>query len=116
LLGLGQGRGLDELITALDGSGGRLPDWVTAAGGPNTVAPGETSVALVNLTTGQYAVVSLAPDPTGRPEAVAGFARLLAVGEAVAGAVLEPGGEVAIDLQDGSFGVRPDRRTRPHVA
>lgn len=64
LVKLDGGRTVADLMAAL-AEPGPLPDWAELHGGPNAVAPGGVSEAVVELTEGGWAAICVIPGPGG---------------------------------------------------
>src|SRR5215207_5323 len=58
-------------------AGGAFPSWARDAGGPNTPAPGKTSVAVLDLKPGTYLLTCVIPSPDGKPHFMKGMSRAL---------------------------------------
>jgi hypothetical protein len=82
LVRLDKGKSLDALLAALR-AGGPMPSWTHDVGGPNSPVPGGTSVAVVDLTPGSYAVLCVIPAADGMPHIMKGMGHAFTV---VAGA------------------------------
>jgi hypothetical protein len=101
LVKLAEGKTVDDLAAALQES--LVPPlWATMVGGPNPVDPGASTSAVVNLTPGDYAVISTVPDRQGVPHVAQGMVRRLTVTHAE-NLAPEPVADVTMDLQDFSF-------------
>lgn len=79
LIRLEQGKTFADLGAAMQ-SHGPPPAWAKDVGGPNTPVPGGESVATVDLTPGNYAIVCFIPSPQdGQPHVAKGMAKPLTV-------------------------------------
>jgi plastocyanin/uncharacterized cupredoxin-like copper-binding protein len=77
--------------------------WVTFAGGPNGVIPGESGTAILDLKPGSYVVTCIIPAPNGVLHVNLGMVKPLTVkGPAVMG-VSEPNAAVTITAHDFVF-------------
>lgn len=72
------GKGLNDLMAALR-AGGPLPSWTHDVGGPNSPVPGGTSVAVVDLTPGTYAILCVIPSADGTPHVMKGMSHAFTV-------------------------------------
>ncbi len=101
LVKLGEGKTIDDFMTALK-AGGPPPKWATMAGGPNPSELGDTSSTTVALEPGNYAMICFIPGPDGIPHVAKGMVRPLTVtGGGAAGA--EPEADVVMKLVDYDF-------------
>jgi len=73
-------------------AGGAFPSWARDVGGPNTPAPGKTSIAVLDLKPGTYLLTCVIPSPDGKPHMMKGMARTLTV---TAPAIAQPARAVA---------------------
>ena len=79
LVRLAPGHSAADYVHALK-PGAPPPSWAAAAGGPNAVDPGGTSLeTTVRLDAGRYAAVCVIPGPDGVPHAMKGMYRDLVV-------------------------------------
>ncbi|MGH7539699.1 MAG: hypothetical protein ACRELC_01750, partial [Gemmatimonadota bacterium] len=103
LVRLEDGHTLDELLAHL-GTGHAPPPWARDVGGPNTPgAPGEETIATLDLTPGSYAMLCVIPSPDGVPHIAKGMARALTVEPAVGTAAALPAADLVMTLDDYSF-------------
>lgn len=73
LVRLGDGKTAADLAAAMRAPG-PPPRWATFVGGPNAVAPGDTSLTTtVRLTPGRYAALCIIPSPDGVPHVAKGM-------------------------------------------
>lgn len=77
-----------------------------AIGGPGSIAPGEESSVILDLTPGQYAVICAIPGPDGMPHYLMGMASALEVSEPEE-ALSEPASDLTVDMFDFGFGHLP---------
>jgi hypothetical protein len=78
LMRLDGGKTLDDLYASLR-AGGPLPSWTHDVGGPNSPVPGGTSVAVVDLTPGNYALICVIPAADGMPHVMKGMGHAITV-------------------------------------
>lgn len=102
LLKLNEGKRIDELMAALEDDPA-WPDWVEMYGGPNASDPGTSSVATVNLTPGNYVLLSWVPDRNGIPRFLSGMIAPLTVTEAEAQTAPEPAADMRMDFVDFNY-------------
>jgi plastocyanin len=110
---LEDGKSFADFTSALQ-TGGPLPAWAVAAGGPNPSAPGlPEASATLRLEPGPYALVCYVPSSDGMPHVAKGMVASLDVvaeGE-VAG---DPTGDVEMVLTDYAFGLAAPMTAGPH--
>jgi uncharacterized cupredoxin-like copper-binding protein len=94
---LDEGKTPADLMKAMQG-GHHMPSWAREVGGPNTPAPGKTSVAVLDLKPGTYMLTCVIPSPDGAPHIAKGMTTTLTVTEPTtaraASARAEPRGAV----------------------
>lgn len=78
LVQLIEGKTLGDLA-AVNLETGPPPAWIRFVGGPNSPAPGSTSVGIVTLEPGSYALLCVIPSPDGKLHVAKGMARALTV-------------------------------------
>ncbi len=89
LLRLPRGRTLAEVRAALT-AGGAEPRWLTDAGGPNALDPGNEAEVVVELQPGRYVLACFVPAADGAPGLAHGMLRELTVTPARGQAAPEP--------------------------
>ncbi len=100
LVRLDDGHTLADLHQAMT-SAGPPPAWAVFVGGPNAAVPGASAVGDVDLKPGNYAIICVIPDSTGRPHVMSGMARPLTV---VSGPeTAEPTADATVKLVDYGF-------------
>ena len=105
LLRLAEGRALEDFRTALQ-SGDQLPaDLFEEAGGPASVGPGDSSLAIVNLQPGTYIAADFIPDPQGVTHIVQGMWTGFTVTAATGTPTPEPQAVATIEGVDSAFQV-----------
>jgi hypothetical protein len=87
-----------------------LPAWATFVGGPNVPDPGKESVATLDLTPGNYAIICILTMPGNTPHYMRGMFRALTVAPPAATAsetpkAVMPTAENAIQLSDFIFAI-----------
>jgi hypothetical protein len=103
LVRLPAGRSAADFVAALK-AGGPPPTWAAEAGGPNAVAPGDTSLAAtVPLQAGRYAAICIVPGPDGVPHVMKGMSRDLLVTPAATAVALPAAPDDTIQLFDYGF-------------
>ena len=119
LIRLDAGKTLEDLYTAFR-AGGPPPAWTHDAGGPNSPVPGGTSVAVVDLTPGTYAVICVIPASDGMPHVMKGMGHTITVvsntpksAKAPVTKVAAP--DVTVDLADYSFALSKPLTRGRHV-
>jgi len=104
---------LAQLVEAFQA--GKQLDGVAGIGGPNGVAPGDTSVATLMLAPGHYAIACFVESPDGTMHVAKGMLGQLDVVATPGPAVPEPVADAAIELRDYAIAlsgpVAPGRRT-----
>lgn len=80
--------------------GGPAPEPM---GGPNTVGPGQTFNATLNLTEGEYALVCFIPGADGMAHATHGMTKKLTVVKGTGAAASAPGSNATLTLHDFAF-------------
>lgn len=101
LVRLDQGKTLADFLTALK-AGGPPPQWATMIGGPNAAVPGDSSIAVLTLEPGSYAMICLIPGADGMPHFAKGMAHMLTV-TGPAPAMAEPTADLTVKLVDYDF-------------
>ena len=79
------------------------PPWISFAGGPNAVTPGDTALATQMLEQGNYVVVCWIPSADGTPHIMKGMMHSMVVAAAQAPAAAEPPAGLSIKLTDYDF-------------
>lgn len=79
------------------------PPWISFAGGPNAVTPGDTAVATQILEQGNYVFVCWIPSADGTPHIMKGMMHAMVVTAAQAPAAAEPAAGLSIKLTDYDF-------------
>jgi hypothetical protein len=114
LVKLGQGKSLDDLMAAFEAEG--PPDWAHFYGNV-TAEAGQSASYVVDLTPGNYAILSFGQAEDGPPDAAQGMIAALTVTEAQAEAVVAglPQADAEVKLVDFSFvvngGIEAGRQT-----
>lgn len=105
LVRLAHGKTVADLGAAMS-KPGPMPAWAVAAGGPNGVDPGSTSLATtVMLRPGHYAAICIIPSPDGVPHIAKGMVRDLVVRRGASAAATDPAPTATISLYD--YGYKP---------
>ncbi len=104
---LGEGKTLADFQAAMaDVMSGKVPPpaWVTYAGGPNAIDPGDSSTVTQVLDPGHYLVLCTIPGEDGQPHVMKGMLHPLVVtGTAPAPAPALPAADVTVKLSDYDF-------------
>ena len=79
------------------------PPWISFAGGPNAVTPGDTGTVTQTLEPGTYVFVCWIPSPDGTPHIMKGMMHPMVVAAAQAPAATEPAARLSIKLTDYDF-------------
>lgn len=79
------------------------PGWVIPAGGPNAVAPGNTSELTMAVEPGNYVLVCFIPDAKGVPHVAHGMFRGLTVTSNASANMTEPTADIEVTLKDYQF-------------
>lgn len=79
------------------------PGWVIPAGGPNAVAPGNTSELTVAVEPGNYVLVCFIPDAKGVPHVMLGMMKGLTVTPNPTANMTEPAADIEVTLKDYQF-------------
>lgn len=95
----------DQFVAQLRQDGGQGPSlgMVDFAGGPNSVAPGATSVAYTDLAPGDYVLLCFDSTADGTPHFEKGMVQKLHVTTTSAGPAQAPASTATIGLKDFSF-------------
>lgn len=101
LVRLDGGHTVAELVKALSHPG-PPPTWAQFVGGPNTPAPGATSVGTVDLQPGNYAIICVIPAADGVPHFMKGMHRPLTV-VASTDQTANPTADITMKLVDYAF-------------
>lgn len=80
-----------------------LPAWVSAAGGPGWIGPGETSNATISFEPGQYVLICRFPSPDGVAHLNKGMVSEVHVFASPAPAVAEPVADITVAVSDSAF-------------
>jgi hypothetical protein len=102
LVRLEEGKTVADLMQAMKAGPGPMPAWAVDVGGPNTPVPGESSAAMLDLETGNYALICFIPAKDGVPHVMKGMIRPLTVVSNVNAAML-PKADIVLTLKDYSF-------------
>lgn len=115
LVRLGAGKTAPDLAAALRAPG-PPPRWATFAGGPNAVAPGDTSlVTTVRLTPGRYAALCIIPSPDGVPHVAKGMISDVVVTKRASAASVVTRPTATLTLFDYGFRTTPPIRATTHA-
>lgn len=79
------------------------PPWISFAGGPNALTPGDTGTTTQTLEPGNYVFVCWIPSPDGTPHIMKGMMHGLVVKANAAPSAAEPTAGLAIKLTDYDF-------------
>ncbi|HXE58531.1 MAG TPA: hypothetical protein VNK43_11075 [Gemmatimonadales bacterium] len=82
---------------------GMPPAWAVFVGGPNAVAPGDTTYSVQDLAPGRYATICIIPSKDGVPHFAKGMAGEFEVVPASGAGASEPAADVVLELFDYSF-------------
>lgn len=86
-------------------------EWLSYAGGPNAVVPGQSSSAFVDLKPGNYVVICQLIDDQGNPHYKTGMALQLNVTEPSQVPVAAPASDLTITGREYAFGLSEGQRT-----
>ena len=104
---LGEGKTLVDFQAAMAAvMSGKAPPpaWITYAGGPNAIDPGDSSTVTQVLDPGHYLVLCMIPGKDGQPHVTKGMLHPLVVtGSAPAPAPALPAADVTVKLSDYDF-------------
>ena len=100
LIRIDSGKGMVDIMGAMKGTA--IPAWMTFVGGPNAVAPGDSSNATQALTAGQYLLLCFLPAPDGVMHLAKGMMRMIAV-KGTAPAATDPAADMTLTLSDYDF-------------
>ena len=106
LVRLGEGKSAADFqagLAAAMTSHAPPPSWVTFAGGPNTVTPGDSGTATQTLEPGSYLVVCWIPTADGTPHIMKGMLHPVVVSAAATPAAAAPPADLSIKLTDYDF-------------
>ncbi|MGD8867037.1 MAG: hypothetical protein PVI01_05395 [Gemmatimonadales bacterium] len=104
LVRLESGRTVGDLVSLLTSGEEAMPDWAVDFGGPNTPgAPGESTVATIDLKPGDYAMICVIPAPDGQLHVMKGMFRPLAVIPGDGPTAAMPAADLVMTLDDYSF-------------
>lgn len=79
------------------------PSWGIPAGGPNAIAPGNTSELTLDVEAGNYAIVCFIPDAKGVPHAMLGMVKGLTVTPNATATAVVPTADIEVTLKDYEF-------------
>lgn len=102
---LESGKTVEDFVSAMKADPVHWPDWVSFAGGPNAVAPGDRATATMRLEAGRYLMLCLIPDKQGKPHVMLGMQKSFAVIPVSTVALTEPASDVTITQRDFHFDV-----------
>ena len=104
---LAAGRALSDFLAlaAATRLADSLPAWITAAGGPGWVGPGQSSNTTVSLGPGHYVLVCRFPSPDRVAHLDKGMASELHVITSAGPAVAEPVANFTVAVSDSAFGL-----------
>lgn len=97
------GKTAADFRAAIKASPMRFPEWASALGGPNAVAPGGRAAATMRLEAGRYLMLCLIPDRHGVPHVALGMEKEIAVTQAQTVSLVEPSPDATITLHDFRF-------------
>jgi len=100
LVRIDSGKGMADIVTAMKGTA--IPAWMTFVGGPNAVAPGDSSNATQALTAGHYLLICFLPAPDGKMHLEKGMVRMILV-KGTTPAAADPAADVTLTLSDYDF-------------
>jgi hypothetical protein len=106
LVRLGEGKSAADFqagLAAAMKSHAPQPSWVTFAGGPNTVTPGDSGTATQTLEPGSYLFVCWIPTADGTPHIMKGMLHPVVVSAAATPAAAAPPVDLSIKLTDYDF-------------
>lgn len=107
LFKLAEGKTLTDFQAAMaDVMSGKAPPpaWVSYAGGPNAIDPGDSSTMTEVLDPGHYLVLCMIPGEDGQPHVMKGMLHpLVVMGTAPAPAPALPAADVTVKLSDYDF-------------
>ncbi len=103
LLKIDSGKTMQDLGAAMQNPNAPPPAWIKSATGPNAIAPGDSSEAIIPLAAGNYVLACFIPDSTGTPHIAKGMIRPLKVTAATQAVVQEPHADVTVHLTDYAF-------------
>ena len=79
------------------------PPWISFAGGPNALTPGDTGTATQTLEPGNYVFVCWIPSADGTPHIMKGMMHAMVVKSSQGPAVAEPEAGLSVKLTDYDF-------------
>lgn len=104
LVRLESGRTVGDLVSLLTSGEEAMPDWAVDFGGPNTPgAPGESTVATIDLKPGDYVMICVIPAPDGQLHVMKGMFRPLVVVPGDGPTAAMPAADLVMTLDDYSF-------------
>lgn len=119
LIRIGDGHTPDDVagaLAAVMAHKASRPGWISYAGGPDAIDPGDSGVAIQVLEPGRYAVVCVIATADGTLHVAKGMIHPLVVaGPAPARAAALPGGDVTIRLTDYDFALSGPLTAGPHT-
>ena len=118
LVRLGEGKSAADFqagLAAAMTSHAPPPSWVTFAGGPNTVTPGDSGTATQTLEPGSYLVVCWIPTADGTPHIMKGMLHPVVVSAAATPAAAAPPADLSIKLTDYDFELSQPLTAGKHV-
>ena len=79
------------------------PGWAIPVGGPNAIAPGNTSELTMDIAPGNYAIVCFIPDAKGVPHAMLGMVKGLTVTPNATATAAAPAADIEVTMKDYQF-------------
>ncbi len=102
LIRVDSGKTMADVAAAMKATMGPVPGWLTFVGGPNTIAPGDSSAAVQALTAGNYLLICFLPAPDGKMHLEKGMIRMITVA-GTAPPAADPASDNTITLSDYTF-------------
>jgi hypothetical protein len=105
LIKLDSAKTMDDLMAGMKAMkpGTPPPGWVVLAGGPNAVAPGNSTSLTMNVEAGNYVLACFIPDSKGVPHLMKGMMKALTVTPNAAANTTAPTSDVTLTLSDYKF-------------
>jgi len=118
LVRLGAGKTLADFQAGLQAamkSHAPPPAWLSFMGGPNAIAPGDTTTATHALSPGSYILICWIPSADGVPHVMKGMLHPLTVSGPPPTAAVSPAADVVVKLSDYDFQFEPALAAGTHT-
>lgn len=117
ILKLPEDKTMDDLMAAMQADPTHPPEWLSFAGGPSAIIPGDSTATTVDLEPGQYVVICLLPDAEGVPHAAHGMVHPLTVtaSETEIADTALPNADITLTMFDFNFALSQELTPGTHT-